>query len=45
MEVARFFSCVCVVVSIIGFSSQPALAKDLQTIEQMHPPVVASVGE
>ena len=45
MKMARFFSCVCVVVSIIGFSSQPALAKDLQTIEQMHPPVVASVGE
>ncbi|URM29122.1 hypothetical protein LLY42_05765 [Pseudomonas frederiksbergensis] len=45
MEMVRFFSCVCVVVSIIGFSSQPALAKDLQTIEQMHPPVVASVGE
>jgi len=41
MEMARFFSCVCIVVSIIGFSSQPALAKDLQTIEQMHPANVA----
>lgn len=40
----RFFSFMCVV-SIIGFSSQRAFAEDLQTIEQMHPPVVASVGE
>lgn len=45
MAVARFFSCVCVLASIIGFLSQPALANDLQTIDQMHPPVVASVGE
>lgn len=45
MAVARFFSCVCVLASIIGFLSQAALANDLQTIDQMHPPVVASVGE
>lgn len=45
MEMARFFSCVCVLVSIIGFASQPVSANDLQTIDQMHPPVVASVGE
>jgi hypothetical protein len=45
MAVARFFSCVCVLASIIGFLSQPALANDLQTIDQMHPPVVVSVGE
>ncbi|WP_454836473.1 hypothetical protein [Pseudomonas lini] len=45
MAVARFFSCVCVLASIIGFLSQPTLANDLQTIDQMHPPVVASVGE
>ncbi|MCU0090846.1 hypothetical protein N8H72_12820 [Pseudomonas koreensis] len=32
-------------VSIIGFTAQPAAADDLQTIKQMHPPVVASVGE
>ncbi|MBV4464490.1 hypothetical protein KVG95_14265 [Pseudomonas sp. SWRI79] len=45
MEVARFFSCVCVLVSIIGFASQPVSVNDLQTIDQMHPSVVASVGE
>lgn len=45
MEVTRFSSCVCMLVSIIGFTAQPAAADDLQTIEQMHPPVVASVGE
>ena len=45
MAVARFFSCVCVLASFIGFLSQPALANDVQTIDQMHPLVVASVGE
>ncbi|WP_426206510.1 hypothetical protein [Pseudomonas sp. TWP3-1] len=41
----RFSSRVCLLVSIIGFTVQPAVADDLQTIKQMHPPVVASVGE
>lgn len=41
----RFSSCVCLLVPIIGFTVQPAVADDLQTIKQMHPPVVASVGE
>ena len=45
MEVTRFSSCVCMLVSSIGFTTQPAAADDLQTIKQMHPPVVASVGE
>jgi hypothetical protein len=31
--------------SIIGLTAQTATADDLQTIKQMHPPVVASVGE
>lgn len=45
MKVTRVSSCVCMLVSIIGFTVQPATADDLQTIKQMHPPVVASVGE
>ena len=44
MEVNRFSSCVCLLASIIGFTAQTATADDLQTIKQMHPPVVASVG-
>ena len=45
MEVTRFSSCVCMLASIIGLTAQTATADDLQTIKQMHPPVVASVGE
>lgn len=35
----------CLVGSIIGFPTQSALAQDLQTIEELHPPVLASLGE
>jgi hypothetical protein len=45
MEVTKFFSCVCLLISIISLTAQTATADDLQTIKQMHPPVVASVGE
>ncbi|WP_242487231.1 hypothetical protein [Pseudomonas sp. TH15] len=41
----RFSSCVCLLASIIGLNAEPATADDLQTIKQMHLPVVASVGE
>ncbi|WP_423204545.1 hypothetical protein PGC34_28130 [Pseudomonas kribbensis] len=41
----RFSSCLGTLGLIAGLSTQPASASDLQTIGELHPPVVASLGD
>ncbi|WP_243433271.1 hypothetical protein [Pseudomonas sp. 58(2021)] len=41
----RLLSCFGVLGLIVGLSAQPASASDTQTIGELHPPVVASLGD
>lgn len=41
----RVFSGICVLAIVIGLSSQSALAEDARTIGELHPPVIASLGD
>lgn len=41
----RVFSGICVLAIMIGLSSQITLAEDARTIGELHPPVIASLGD
>ncbi|MEB0225359.1 hypothetical protein RHM58_07515 [Pseudomonas sp. 10S4] len=45
MDFYRVFSGVCALAIMIGLSSQSALAEDARTIGELHPPVIASLGD
>jgi hypothetical protein len=44
MDFYRVFSGICAFAIMIGLSSQGALAEDLRTVGELHPPVIASLG-
>lgn len=41
----RVFSGICALAIMIGLSSQSTLAEDVRTIGELHPPVIASLGD
>lgn len=45
MELARLLSCMSALGFMVALLAQPALASDPQTIGELHPPVVASLGD
>ncbi|MCP1442649.1 hypothetical protein J3D54_001781 [Pseudomonas sp. GGS8] len=45
MELARLLSFIAALGCMAGLSAQPASASDSQTIGELHPPVVASLGD
>ncbi|WP_322845267.1 hypothetical protein [Pseudomonas sp. B33.4] len=45
MELAKLLNCMGAFGLMVGLSAQPSLAEDPQTIGELHPPVVASVGD
>lgn len=45
MELAKLLSFIAALGFMVGLSAQPASASDPQTIGELHPPVVASLGD
>lgn len=45
MELVRLSSCIGALGFMVGLAVQPAVANDPQTIGQLHPPVIASLGD